>query len=87
MKEQRFEFSHRVTVFVFLGKHLEPPAAGTYDATKWTPPTRQVFRVEIQSDGMWRILLQGVDIAFGDNGKPTRKAAHDLLIDHCSKYL
>jgi len=81
------EYSHKTSVYVFLGKKLDPPAQGTYDAAKWTPPTRQVFRVEIQDDGAWRILLNGSDVACGDGGTASRAAAKRLIEQRCSIHL
>lgn len=87
MPKPVLEYSHKTSVYVFLGKKLDPPAPGTYDAAKWTPPTRQVFRVEIQDDGAWRILLQGADVACGDNATASRSAAKQLIEQHCSTHL
>jgi len=81
------EYSHKTSVYVFLGKKLEQPTPGTYDAAKWTPPARQVFRVEIQDDGAWRILLNGSDVACGDEGTASRAAAKRLIEQNCSIHL
>lgn len=86
MPKSLLEYSHKTSVYVFLGRKLDPPAPGTYDAAKWTPPTRQVFRVEIQDDGMWRILLNNVDIGCGDKATVSRAAAKQLIEQHCSTY-
>lgn len=87
MQKNELEYSHKTTAFVFLGRHLKPPAPGSYDATKWTPPTRQVFRVEIQNDGCWRILVNGTDVACGEGATAVVSAARQLLEQNCSMYL
>lgn len=81
------QFSHQMTVYVFRGKALNPPAPGTYDSAKWTPPTHQVFAVEIQDDGMWCIKLGGVQIHSGDYAKRSRAAAEELILKHCQRLL
>ncbi len=80
-------FSHETRVYVFRGKELELPKPGTYDASRWTPPTHQVFKVEIQIDGLWLIQLNGAEIKSGDGVKPSRSAAESLVLQHCQKLL
>jgi len=80
-------FSHEVRTYVFQGRKLDPPRPGTYDAAHWTPPTRQVFKVEIQNDGIWCVKLQDVVIASGDYAARSRAEAESILIRHCKRYL
>jgi hypothetical protein len=81
------QFSHETRVYVFRGKELNPPAPGSYDAAKWTPPTHQVFRVEIQGDGVWLIMLNGAQVACGEYAKPSRGLARELILTHCKSHL
>jgi len=83
-KEVRFRFSHRTTTYTFTGRSLEPPAPGTYDPKAYTPPTRQILKVEMQDDGMWRILMFDTQISSGDSGQaPSRQNALRILEKHC----
>jgi hypothetical protein len=87
VQKNELEYSHKTTTFVFLGRHLKPPEPGSYDPAKWTPPTRQVFRVEIQNDGCWRIFLNGAEVAFGDGAPAVVSVARRLVEQHCSIHL
>lgn len=79
------EFCHELRVYVFRGRELAPPPAGTYDASKWTPPTHQLFRVSIWNDGMFRVELNGVEIATGDNASRCKSGARDILMKIAAK--
>ena len=84
---EKLTFSHSQVTFVFTGRKLDPPAPGTYDATKWTPAKHHVWTVSIQNDGLWWIKLGGAEIASGDCApKPSRKAAMNLILTKCSKF-
>jgi hypothetical protein len=48
-------YLHKKTVYTFQGEAIPAPAPGTYDATKWTPPTHRMYAVVIQDDGIWAI--------------------------------
>lgn len=82
------KFSHESRVYVFRGKELNQPAPGSYDAAKWTPPAHQLFRVEIQGDGVWQIMLNGAQIACGEYAtRPSRGLAQELIMTHCKTFL
>lgn len=87
MANQKLIFSHKTSSYVFIGKEISPPPPGSYDAANWTPPTQQVFRVEIQHDGMWRILLNDVEVASGDYSDVSQKGARHLVERFCAKHL
>jgi hypothetical protein len=80
-------FSHEVRTYVFRGKELTPPKPGTYDPTKWTPPTHQIFTVSIQVDGLWTIKLNGVVIQTGDGAKRSRTVAEAIIWHYCRDLL
>jgi hypothetical protein len=80
-------FSHEDRSYVFMGRMLPLPEPGTYDASKWTPPTHQYFRVIIQDDGMWQVKYHGAVIASGDGAKRSRKNAKALIEQHCKLFL
>jgi hypothetical protein len=87
-RDPRFTFSHRTTVFTFTGRRLDPPKPGSYDPAAYTPPTRQIFKVEMQDDGIWRVLLFGTEVASGDSGQSaSRHNAATILEKHCSHLL
>lgn len=78
-------FLHESTSYVFRGKALTQPAPGTYDASRWTPPTHALFCVRIWNDGSWAITIGNSDIPAwaGDYEKRSRKNALALLLKYC----
>lgn len=87
-RQPRFTFSHRTTVYTFTGRRLDPPRPGSYDPAAWTPPTRQILKVEMQDDGLWRILLFDTVIESGDCGKAaSSRRAKEILEKHCGHLL
>lgn len=81
-------YSHSSRSYWFRGRELQPPEPGTYDAAKWTPPTHQVFRVEIVDNGCWRIQLNGTEIRSGsDCHTASRANALALVQRRCALFL
>jgi hypothetical protein len=70
----KFKYSHMVTTFYIEGERLPEPKPGTYDATKFTPPTHRMFRVQFFGNKSWQ-LLAGIDgevvLAQGENLRPS----------------
>lgn len=81
------QFSHETRTYVFRGKELKPPAPGTYDPKHHKPPTHQVFAVEIQTDGMWKLKLNGADIAAGECDGRSRSVAKYIIETHANYLL
>jgi hypothetical protein len=86
-KQTVLRFSHETRLYAFRGKELSPPSPGSFDASKWTPPTHQLFVVEIQTDGLWLVKLNGAQIVSGDGAKRSRAAAAEIIQKHCRNFL
>lgn len=56
----KLEFDHFSTQYVFRGANIKLPDPGTYDASKWTPPTRELWTVVVWDSGSWQ-LKRGYD--------------------------
>jgi hypothetical protein len=74
-------------VNVFLVECRKASGSEADEPANSIPPRRQVFRVEIQNDGAWRVLLNGDDIACGDNAVASCVVARNIIEQHCSGYL
>lgn len=71
-----------MTTYTFKGEKIPLPDPGTYDATKWTPPTHKSYTVDFQNDGLWRITVgSGAVVDMGEGEKPSRKRALELIED------
>lgn len=81
------KFDYETRCYGFRGKPLLQPAPGTYDATKWTPPSHLFVRVDIQNDGLFVIYVNGVETCSGDGAKQTRIEAKSLIEKHCARLI
>lgn len=78
-KLEKLELIHRKAVYTFKGGALPIPAPGTYDATAWTPPTHRIYVVDVFSDGMWSLSVNGAMIKSGAGGASSVAFARSMV--------
>jgi hypothetical protein len=82
---QQLTFSHSCVKYTFRGRKLPIPDPSTYDASRWTPPTHELFSVTVQSDGLWVLQIGNVDMQSGEFGKATRKWAKEIVLKYLAR--